>query len=107
MLRWLSAGEAGCLGPPVEAASQLESSISWSFHLLNQTVLQLSAAALFCLSIDLHVKQSVMTGSCMLLSSSGSILLTLPLNQVLTDLWSKLHSVVLAGMLGEHSSCSL
>lgn len=41
------------------------------------TALQQSAAVLFCLSMYLHVKQYVMAGNCMILSSSSRILLTM------------------------------
>lgn len=66
---------------PSEAGAQPGNSIPLSFHPLNLTAAQLSAAVPLSLSIHLHVKQQMIAGNCTILSSSSRILLTTLLNQ--------------------------
>lgn len=66
---------------PSEAGAQPGNSIPWSFHPLNLTAAQLSAAVPLCLSIHLHLKQQMIAGNCTILSSSSRILLITLLNQ--------------------------
>lgn len=66
---------------PSEAGAQPGNSIPWSFHPLNLTAAQLSAAVPLCLSIHLHVKQQMIAGNCTILSSASRILLIVLLNQ--------------------------